>query len=112
MSQSELIGGALIGGFVLYLAMNNRLQAYWSILMGAGAGAGAGAPTAPATPPGSSPAPGSSPGVTRGPGAGTAPGNTGAGGTLVQPTSPFNPLGMPLPVPGVGLQLTPGMQGN
>lgn len=36
MTQSGWIAGALIAGFVLYLAANKRLQNYWSILVGGG----------------------------------------------------------------------------
>ena len=34
MGQSELLAGALAGGFILYLAMNNRLATYWALLTG------------------------------------------------------------------------------
>jgi hypothetical protein len=36
MSQSSLMVGALIAGFVVYLAMNGKLATYWSILIGGG----------------------------------------------------------------------------
>lgn len=36
MSQSEVMVGALIAGFVLWLLMTNRLQAYWALLTGGG----------------------------------------------------------------------------
>jgi hypothetical protein len=57
MSQTSLLVGTLLGAFVLYLAMNNRLSVYWSLLTG-GTGATAIAaqpstslaPAAPATP--------------------------------------------------------------
>ena len=42
MNQSSVFAGALIGGFVLYLAMQKRLGAYWSLIMG---GSGATAPS-------------------------------------------------------------------
>lgn len=35
MNQSAFIGGALLAGFVLYLAANNRLQTYAAVLWGA-----------------------------------------------------------------------------
>jgi hypothetical protein len=40
MSQSGLIGATLIAGFVLWLAMNKKLTAYWAILMGGAPGSG------------------------------------------------------------------------
>ncbi len=43
MGQSELLAASLAGGFLLYLAMNNRLAAYWALLTG---GAPAAAPAA------------------------------------------------------------------
>ena len=39
MSQSGLMLAALIGGFVVWLMMNQRLSAYWSILIGGGSSA-------------------------------------------------------------------------
>jgi hypothetical protein len=48
MSQSGIMAGALAGGFVLWLAMNGKLAAYWQLLIGT-AGGGASATTAPAT---------------------------------------------------------------
>ena len=63
MSQSTVIAAGLLGAFVLYLAMNNRLATYLDILLGrAGANAFGGANptggpsqllTPPASPPGS-----------------------------------------------------------
>jgi hypothetical protein len=57
MSQSQVMIGALLAGFFVYLAMAGKLAAYWSILIGGGSGQAAaqvGAPaattTAPATP--------------------------------------------------------------
>jgi hypothetical protein len=38
MSQSTVLVGVLLGAFVVYLAMGNRLNAYWSILTGSAAG--------------------------------------------------------------------------
>lgn len=53
MSQSAIIVGAVIAMFVLYLAMNNRLNYYWSVLAGSPAGSTApGAATAPGSPTG------------------------------------------------------------
>ena len=49
MSQSALMVGALVAGFILYLAIKQRLGAYWSILIGGGASATATTTTAPAT---------------------------------------------------------------
>jgi hypothetical protein len=51
MSQSGLMVAALLGGFVVYLAMAGKLAAYWSILMGGGATSTA-APAATTTTPG------------------------------------------------------------
>jgi hypothetical protein len=42
MSQSSMLVAALLAAFVVYLAMNNRLAVYWSILAGSAAGAGTG----------------------------------------------------------------------
>lgn len=39
MSQSEIIVGALLGGFVLFLLMSGRLATYWALLTGGGASA-------------------------------------------------------------------------
>jgi hypothetical protein len=50
MSQSGLMVAALLGGFVVYLAMTGKLAAYWSILMGGGATSTA-APAATTTSP-------------------------------------------------------------
>lgn len=36
MSQSSLMIASLLGGFLVYLAMNGKLAAYWSILIGGG----------------------------------------------------------------------------
>ena len=36
MSQSTLMVGALFAGFLVWLAMNGKLQAYWSLLLGGG----------------------------------------------------------------------------
>lgn len=40
MSQSAILTGALLAAFVVWLAMNGRLSAYWAILTGSAAGAG------------------------------------------------------------------------
>ena len=47
VSQATVMIGSLVGGFVLYLALNNRLAVYWGLLLGGTATA------APADPPGS-----------------------------------------------------------
>ena len=39
MSQSEVLVGALLGAFVIFLLMTNRLGAYWALLTGGGASA-------------------------------------------------------------------------
>jgi hypothetical protein len=39
MSQSTVLVGALIGGFAVWLALNQKLGAYWSILIGGGSSA-------------------------------------------------------------------------
>jgi hypothetical protein len=59
MSQSSLMLGALLAGFVVWLGMQGKLAAYWSILIGGGSSTAAPAattttpsattPTAPAT---------------------------------------------------------------
>ena len=41
MSQSSLMVAALLGGFIVYLALAGKLQAYWSILIGGGSSAAA-----------------------------------------------------------------------
>lgn len=46
MSQSSLMVGALIAGFVVWVMMNGKLATYWSILLGGGASATATATTA------------------------------------------------------------------
>lgn len=46
MSQSEWLGAILIAGFIVYLAMSQRLAVYWSILTGGAAQAPTPAPTA------------------------------------------------------------------
>lgn len=37
-SQATIVVGALLFGFVLWLAVNNRLATYWAILIGQGGG--------------------------------------------------------------------------
>lgn len=37
MSQSSVMGAALVAGFVVFLMMKGKLSAYWSILMGGSA---------------------------------------------------------------------------
>jgi hypothetical protein len=39
LSQSGLMGAALIAGFLIYLAAKGKLGSYWSILMGGTTGA-------------------------------------------------------------------------
>lgn len=50
MSQSGLMVAALIGGFVVWLALSGKLATYWSILIGGGASSTASTSAAPATP--------------------------------------------------------------
>jgi hypothetical protein len=38
ISQSTILVGATLAAFVLWLAMQNRLAAYWALLTGGGAG--------------------------------------------------------------------------
>jgi hypothetical protein len=54
MSQSGIMVAALLGGFVVFLAMQGKLANYWSILLGGGASATTGAATtaSPTTTPG------------------------------------------------------------
>jgi hypothetical protein len=42
LSQSTILVGSLLGAFVVYLAMNNRLAIYWGILAGSTAAGSAG----------------------------------------------------------------------
>lgn len=46
MSQSSWLAAALIGGFVLWLALNGKLPTYWDFLKGGGAKAATPAPAA------------------------------------------------------------------
>jgi len=50
MSQSGLMVAALIGGFVVFVAMQGKLANYWSILLGGGASATAGTQSPPGAP--------------------------------------------------------------
>jgi hypothetical protein len=54
------LGAVLIAGFLLFLAMNQRLKAYWSILLG-GTPAGGGTPAAAGLPAVVSPQSGAAP---------------------------------------------------
>jgi hypothetical protein len=61
MSQSGLMVAALVGGFVVFVAMQGKLANYWSILLGGGSTStgSAATPTTPgATTPGATPIPG------------------------------------------------------
>lgn len=53
LSQSGLMVAALLGGFVVFLALQGKLGNYWSILLGGGASAttGAASPTSATTSP-------------------------------------------------------------
>lgn len=46
MSQSSWLAAALIGGFVLWLALNGKLPTYWDFLKGGGQKAATPAPAA------------------------------------------------------------------
>lgn len=46
MSQSGMIGAALIAGFVLWLAANGKLQTYWNLLLGQQGGSSGSTPAA------------------------------------------------------------------
>jgi hypothetical protein len=70
MSQSGLMVAALIGGFVVFVAMQGKLSTYWSILLGGGASAAT---------------PGATPSV---PGASSSP-------TTSSSSSATNPFGLP-----------------
>ena len=48
MSQSGLMVAALVGGFIVFVAMQGKLANYWSILLGGGASS-AGSATTPST---------------------------------------------------------------
>ena len=47
MSQSAVMVGALIGGFVVFLALQQKLGVYWAILIGGGSSATTPAATTP-----------------------------------------------------------------
>lgn len=49
LSQSTILVGALLAAFIVYLAMNGRLNAYWALLTGSAAGATATSSTGSAT---------------------------------------------------------------
>jgi hypothetical protein len=63
VTQSGWIAAALIAGFFLWLALQNRLGAYWSILSGGGAAPAAPAPLGPAGQPLTTQVPGALPGA-------------------------------------------------
>ena len=46
MSQSGLMVAALIGGFIVYLAMQGKLGTYWTLMTGGGGSSTAAAPAA------------------------------------------------------------------
>jgi hypothetical protein len=48
LSQSSVLVGALLAGFIVWLILNGKLGTYWSLLLG---GAAATATSSPATPP-------------------------------------------------------------
>jgi hypothetical protein len=78
MSQSGIMVAALLGGFVVFLAMQGKLGNYWSILLGGGSTAAAPASTNPAATP-------TTP---------TTPTTPSSGGSTAAPTaSPFSFLG-------------------
>ena len=84
MPQSGVIAAALMGGFVLWLALNNKLLSYWVILVGGAPGSGG---TAAAGPPIGS--------IATGPSAGVGSG-TGSGAPAVN----YTPVTTPPPVTG------------
>jgi hypothetical protein len=49
MSQSGLMVAALVGGFVVFVAMQGKLANYWSIMLGGGASSATPAATTPTT---------------------------------------------------------------
>jgi hypothetical protein len=51
MTQSGWLAAALVLGFLLFLAANGKLQAYWSLLVGGSAGGSAGSAGGSATTP-------------------------------------------------------------
>lgn len=61
LSQSGLMVAALLGGFVVFLAMQGKLATYWSILLGGGGGSTStttgSSPVASTTTPGATTAP-------------------------------------------------------
>lgn len=86
--QSTIWLGALLGMFVLYLAMNNRLAVYWSLLTG-----GTGAAVSGATQPGS----------TTTPSTGDTSGGSGSAGRLyISPGTPSSPSSTDTPAPNQG----------
>ena len=66
MSQSSVMLAALLAGFVVYLAVKQRLGVYWSIMIGGGAAASSTTPAATSSTAPSSTAP-INPGVTLNP---------------------------------------------
>lgn len=87
MSQSGLMVAALIGGFVVFIAMQGKLAAYWSILLGGGASATA--PVATTTGTG---------GVISGSGiANQGAGSAGTAGTPAVVGQPGSPAFVPTP---------------
>jgi hypothetical protein len=109
MSQSGLLGAALIAGFFIYLAMQGKLGAYWSLMTGGGAtgGATSGGGIAPSATP-SNPNPGLT-GSQNTPGALTGNPSTGFGffpalGTILNPFTgqPLFPQFPTAPAPAQG----------
>lgn len=92
MSQSGMIVAALVAGFVVYLAINGRLNTYWSLLTGGGA-------TTAST---------SGTGLPPGAAATVAAGGTVTGTTAVQSSSP-NYLIPPIPNPFGSGNIFPGV---
>jgi hypothetical protein len=80
LSQSGLMIAALLGGFVVFLAMQGKLGNYWSILMGGGASSTSTASTT------TSPSTSTSPSTTTSPSTSTSPSTT---------ATTTNPFGLP-----------------
>jgi hypothetical protein len=96
-SQSEILVGALLGAFVIYLAMAGRLQAYWSLLMGGAGGSTRGGSTLPPNVAGNVPQFG---GGTQGAPTGTGPAGSPAGAGGAAGSGAIGPYGFSSAPPG------------
>lgn len=79
MSQSGLMVAALLGGFVVFLALQGKLANYWSILLGGGASATSSTSSGTTTP--------------AVPSTGSGSTSSGSTGSTTTPANPFSFLG-------------------